>query len=44
MHSGPGFTREDAVRLAADIVVDNEGGVLVDRAYTGCMLGYGGCR
>ena len=39
-----GFTTEDEVRLAADIVVDDEGDISVDRSYTGHMLGYGGCH
>ena len=32
------------MRLTADIVVDNEGDISVDRTYTGYALGYSGCR
>ena len=39
-----GFAREDEVLLAADIVVDDEGDISVDRSYTGRTLGYGACR
>ena len=39
-----GLTSEDQVLLAADILVDGEGGISVDRTYTGQTLGYGRCR
>ena len=38
------LTREDQVRLAAEILVDDQGDISVDRSHTGRTLGYRGCR